>query len=269
MNNANHLQENVTRFDALAEVYDTYRPQPPGELASVLARYACVERPALVVDLGSATGLSTRFWQTRADRVIGIEPNDDMRAKAVLQTEASNVSYVRGYSHATGLDDGCADIVTCAQSLHWMAPEPTFLEIARLLRTGGVFAAYDNDWPPTMNAEAENAFLQFRATAERIGRTRNLFSGVIKWNKDEHLERMRESGFFRYAREFVLHHVESGDAERLVGLALSQGDVSTVLRSGITEAELGVDDFRARARQAFGDKSGAWYFGYRVRIGTK
>ena len=40
-----------------------------------------------------------------------------------------------------------ADIVTCSQSFHWMEPEPTLAEIARILRPGGVFAAYDYDWP--------------------------------------------------------------------------------------------------------------------------
>jgi SAM-dependent methyltransferase len=38
-------------------------------------------------------------------------------------------------------------LVTCSQSLHWMEPEPTFAEVARILRRGGVFAAYDYDWP--------------------------------------------------------------------------------------------------------------------------
>ena len=34
------------------------------------------------------------------------------------------------------------------QALHWMEPAPTFGEVARLLRPGGVFAALDCDWPP-------------------------------------------------------------------------------------------------------------------------
>jgi len=46
---------------------------------------------------------------------------------------------------ATDLPDGCADIVTCSQSLHWMVPESTFAEVARILRPGGVFATYDYD----------------------------------------------------------------------------------------------------------------------------
>ena len=44
---------------------------------------------------------------------------------------------------------------------------------------------------------------------------------------------MKSSGLFDYCREIVIHHKEFGNAERLINLALSQGHVSTCLRSGI------------------------------------
>ncbi len=266
---ASHLTANVERFSACAEVYDKFRPSPPPVLIDVLTQYAQIERPRLVVDLGSGTGLSTRFWQDRAERVIGIEPNDDMRAQAVKQTNAPNVRYLRAFSHDTGLPDACADIVTCAQSLHWMEPEPTFKEIARILRAGGVFAAYDCDWPQTMNREAEEAFDQFMIQAHHLGDEHHLYDGVKKWKKDGHVERMEKSGCFSYVREIVLHHAEQGDAERLVGIALSQSEISTLLRNGFTEDEIGVNELRENAKRAMGDRMWMWYFGYRVRMGIK
>src|SRR5204862_107174 len=83
------------------------------------------------------------------------------------------------------LPDGCADVVTCSQSLHWMDPEPTFAEVARILRSGGVFAAYDCDWPPTVHWEAEVAYQETIRRAEAIGRERGFFSGVRRWDKTE------------------------------------------------------------------------------------
>ena len=73
------LAANATRFSGFADLYDDARPTPPLALAALLASYAGVERPALVVDLGSGTGLSTRWCAPWADRVIGVEPSDDMR----------------------------------------------------------------------------------------------------------------------------------------------------------------------------------------------
>src|ERR1051326_7459576 len=53
--------------------YDRFRPRPPQALLDVLSRYARAERPALVVDLGCGTGLSTRAWSNVAERTIGID----------------------------------------------------------------------------------------------------------------------------------------------------------------------------------------------------
>lgn len=109
--------------------YDRYRPRTPRELVDALTRYAR-RPPDLVVDLGTGTGLSARAWTEAAEQVIGVEPNPAMLAEAERATTEPNVSFRLAFAHATGLDNGTADIVTCSQSLHWMEPEPTFMEVA-------------------------------------------------------------------------------------------------------------------------------------------
>jgi ubiquinone/menaquinone biosynthesis C-methylase UbiE len=268
-----HLAANVDRFTGFADRYDAFRPQPPSVLLDILTQLARVERPRLVVDLGSGTGLSTVIWSARAERVIGVEPNADMRRQALVRAAqtgvANNVKYIDAVSSQTGLPDASADIVTCSQSLHWMDPAPTFAEVARILRPGGVFAAYDADWPPTLNWQAERAYTDFVERAEALGEARGWYNGVIKWKKEEHLVRMSASGHFRYVKEIVVHHAESGDAERLIGLALSQGGVAKLLQRGASESEMGLDTFRREAARALGDRSITWYFSYRVRLGIK
>ena len=266
-----HLAANVERFSGFAERYDAFRPQPPRALLDLLCQLAQSERPRLVVDLGSGTGLSTHIWVERADAVIGIEPNAEMCAMAEAR-HASNgkrARYQAGFSHDTGLPDACADIVTCSQALHWMEPEPTFAEVARILRPGGVFAAYDCDWPPTMNWEAEIAYNDFDARAVALGKARDFYRDVKKLDKEMHLARMQASGKFRFLKEIVMHHVEMGNAERLVGLALSQGSVATLLKRGMSEAQVGLPEFRRAIQRALGDRPREWYFSYRVRLGIK
>jgi len=75
--------------------YDRYRPRPPAALLELLPALAGVERPRLVVDLGSGTGLSTRFWADVADVAVGVEMNEAMRDFSEEATEAPNVRYVR------------------------------------------------------------------------------------------------------------------------------------------------------------------------------
>ena len=245
--------------------YDSHRPSPPVALLDILCLEAQAERPQLVVDLGSGTGLSTRAWAERATEVVGVEASPEMRAQAEAATSQSNVRYVHAYAQETGLPDEVADIVTCSQSFHWMEPEPTLSEAARVLRPGGIFAAYDYDWPPVVHPEVEAAFEEL---VRHIGMRRAL-RGQPRHTKDMHLDRIRESGHFRYAREVVLHSRERGSAERVVGMALSLGPLSVMLNEGVSEDELGLAQLREAAAAALGDREVEMFLGYRVRLGVK
>ncbi len=233
--------------------YDANRPSPPSALLDLLCLAAQVERPRVVVDLGSGTGLSTRMWADRADEIVGVEASEQMRARAEEATAAANVRFVQGFGDATGLPDETADIVTCSQSFHWMEPEPTLAEIARILRPGGVFAAYDYDWPPVVHWEIERAFVDLvKRLGEHRGEKRR-----PRYGKDGHLERMEASGHFRFTREATLHSRDRGSAERIVGMALSLGTLGVALDAGADEEELGLAQLReiagARPRRPRGE----------------
>jgi len=249
---------------SFAEGYDRFRPRPPETLLDLLVRLAGGGRPRLVVDLGSGTGLSARAWAGRADRVVGIEPDEAMRA--VAEAQGGGVAYVAASSSATGLPDACADFVTCSQSLHWMEPEPTFTEVGRILHPGGVFAAYDYDPVPVVHPEVEAVFDavldEAKALREATGRI-SPWTSSAPLRKDEHVRRMRASGQFRYARELVLHSVEEGDGDRLLGLIRSYGAVE------VHSDELPLDELEETARRILGDRVVPFWFGYRVRIGFR
>ena len=83
-----------------ASSYDRARPTPPPALLDLLTQLIHMPHPALVVDLGSGTGLSTAIWGERAQQVIGIEPNADMRTQAIQKIEhhpyAAHIEYRGG-----------------------------------------------------------------------------------------------------------------------------------------------------------------------------
>lgn len=256
------------RFTGAGDSYDAFRPSPPEPLAEWLIRLLPSSDPEHVVDLGCGTGLSTRYWQGRPGRVTGVEPNDDMRRMAESRS-LPGVFYLKGFSHATGLPDGCADIVTCAQSLHWMDPQATFREAARLLKEGGVFAAYDYDWPPlTSSWEIDAAYRECFLIAKELEASRNP-NDLARWDKEGHLQRMRDSGRFRHVREFLLHHEERGNGPRILGLPRSQNSIVALLEAGVTEEELGIDKLRRLAETHFPYREEKWLWSVRVRVGIR
>jgi SAM-dependent methyltransferase len=248
-----------------AEGYDRNRPRPPEALLDWLSRYARVERPKLVVDLGCGTGLSARAWSGRAERVVGIEPNPAMLAAA---DPAPGVEFREAVAQDTGLEDGCADIVTCSQSLHWMEPEPTFAEAARILRPGGLFAAYDYDWPPVVDPQVDAAFTAYQKRRRDFRESRGLRRGADIWPKQEHLQRMQDGGRFSFCRELLFHSVEEGDADRIVGFAYSLGQPAVDMDDEEAEQNLRVSELEEVARRVLGSRTVPFLFGYRVRAGV-
>jgi len=268
-----HSQELISHYKGLARSYtlpefaagyDSFRPSPPKVLLDMLCHVADAEVPALVVDLGSGTGLSTRAWAERAREVVGIEASEEMRAQAERATDAKNVRYVHAFAQETGLPDSCTDLVTCSQSFHWMDHVSVLEEASRILRPGGVFAAYDYDWPPVFQWEVERAFGEM---VRRVG-MRRAREGQPRHTKDMHLERMKESGHFRFVREVVFHSRERGDAERILGMAFSLGPVVMLLDEGTSEEELGVADLREVVARSIGDAEVELFVCYRARLGV-
>jgi ubiquinone/menaquinone biosynthesis C-methylase UbiE len=253
-----------------ASSYDRARPTPPPALLDLLTQLIDMPHPALVVDLGSGTGLSTAIWGEQAARVIGIEPNADMRQEAIRKLEdhpyAAHIEYCEGVAHQTGLSDECADIVTSAQSFHWMEPTATLAEIARILRPGGLFAAYDYDWPPAIHWEIDRLALEVGKRLMELVRERGLAQSLQIWPKNKSLDPLCESSHFRFTREVFLHHVEQGDAARFLEMARSSAFSS---QFQFTEQEIGADRLRQAVLQHIGSEPIPWYVSYRVRIGIK
>lgn len=258
--NDSDFQANTERFTGFAALYDEFRPSPPALLADLLTQITRVSKPALVVDLGSGTGLSTRYWLGRAGKTVGIEPTDAMLECAEF-IGGNGIEYRKGFSHATGLPDDCAEIVTCSQALHWMDPLPTFQEVARILKPGGVFVALDYDFPPlTTSWETDLAYSEMDRIAGRLEIKHGVSDGLKRWDKSGHFGRMQESGCFRYVREVVVQHIDKGNSERLVGLALSQGGVQSLLKAGLSEANIGIDRLRELAETKLGPHPKLWFW---------
>jgi ubiquinone/menaquinone biosynthesis C-methylase UbiE len=253
-----------------ARSYDRVRPTPPSALLDLLTQVIGTPHPALVVDVGSGTGLSTAIWGERAERVIGIEPNGDMRQEAAHKVAdhpcAAHIAYREGVAHQTGLPDGCADIVTAAQAFHWMEPTSTLAEIARILRPVGLFAAYDYDAPPTIHWQLDRLAQEVTMRVMELVRDRGLAQSLAIWPQNKSLDPLRESGHFRFTREVLLHHIEQGDAARFVAMMRSNAFSQ---QFQFADQEIGLDRLRQAAFHYIGSDPMPWYFSYRVRIGVK
>jgi SAM-dependent methyltransferase len=141
--------ENPTgRFSGLAETYARHRPAYPDSALDFIVRHCELGAAALAIDIGSGTGISSRQLATRGLKVIGIEPNADMRRQAEDASAPPGTTppeYRDGRAEATGLAPGSADLVLAAQAFHWFESQAALAEFHRVLKRGGWVALLWNE----------------------------------------------------------------------------------------------------------------------------
>jgi len=149
------------RFTAVVDDYERYRPSYPEAALAWIEERADLRPGSRVVDLGCGTGISSRAFATRGLDVTGVEPNDEMRARAVAA--GGGPRYVHGEAAATGLPERCADLVAAAQAFHWFDLPATQREARRVLRPGGRCAALWNLRASTPFLDEYEALLRRRS----------------------------------------------------------------------------------------------------------
>jgi SAM-dependent methyltransferase len=126
------------RFSNRVENYLKYRPGYPAGLIDTLRQKCGIDSTALIADVGSGTGLFARIFLNIGCRVIGIEPNLEMRqAGDRLLADFPNFSSREGSAEATGLENRCVDVVSAGQAFHWFDRGLARQEFLRILKPQG------------------------------------------------------------------------------------------------------------------------------------
>jgi SAM-dependent methyltransferase len=207
--------------------YHESRPFPPKIILEIILSWLN-RQPDVVVDVVCGTGLSTVIWGDIANKVIGVEPNNDMRATADENNHYANISFIEGLSSNTGLSSDSADIITISQAFHWMDIESTLHELYRVLKTGGVMAIYDFALPPVVGWKLEDTFLRFREKCSAITYTKEV--PPVNPDKNVYYERIKEFGKFRCLREAECHSKEKWPPQKPIGFLLNISNAEFALR---------------------------------------
>lgn len=140
------VDDATTRFSRRVNDYVRYRPGYPDELEGVLRRRVGYHHDQVIADVGSGTGISSRYFLDRGNTVYAIEPNADMRTAAEewLGTY-SKFHSVEGRAESTTLDEASVDLVVAAQAFHWFDAPAARREFERILRPRGAVVLLWNE----------------------------------------------------------------------------------------------------------------------------
>jgi SAM-dependent methyltransferase len=161
------IRDSVARFSDRAQDYAKYRPHYSHDVVHALQETCGLTPQHLVADVGCGPGMLAEIFLDNGNRVIGVEPNAEMRRAGETYLAAYPAfRMIEGSAEATTLDSASADFVVAGQAFHWFRPQEARLEFARILKPGGwaVMVWNDRDSKSTPFLHAYEALVQRYST---------------------------------------------------------------------------------------------------------
>src|SRR4051794_10507316 len=191
-------------FQDVADAYEHGRPgYPPAAIAAI-----GLPAGARVCDVGAGTGKLTRALVAAGLDVVAVEPLDALRAR--LQAELPGVEALAGTAEALPLGDAAVDAVAAGDAFHWFDGPRAALELARVIRPGGVLALL---WNTLAGAAAEAGEPWARELVALLNAIRPEHPG---FTDDQGRDAIDASGLFEPFACTEVAHVHATDRAGLV-----------------------------------------------------
>ena len=147
-------------FDAAADHYDAARPSYPEAVYDLLEGRLGGLAGRTVADGGAGTGIVARRLLARGADVVAFDPGIGVLRRAIART--ADLRAVIADAAAVPLRPHEFDMACFGQSWHWVDQAAGALEMARVLRPGGWWAAWwSHPW-----ADGEPWFEQYHGLLE-------------------------------------------------------------------------------------------------------
>jgi len=133
-------------FATEAVEYAHLRPTYPEELFAFLA--TVVASRGVAWDCATGNGQAATHLAGYFDRVIATDESGEMIAQAPRDPK---ILYRVAEAEDSGLEGGSVDLVTVASAIHWFDLERFYAEVRRVVRPGGIVAAWTYYTPAFAN----------------------------------------------------------------------------------------------------------------------
>lgn len=124
-------------FSRQAQSYAEYRPHYPEALFSYLAGLASGH--TLAWDCATGSGQAALGLALHYRRVLATDASENQVRHALPH---DRVHYIVAAAEGAPITAGTVDVITVAQALHWFDYTRFYAEVRRILKSGGVLAAW-------------------------------------------------------------------------------------------------------------------------------
>ena len=173
--NQNSIQYDPTLFSGTASYYSRYRFPYPQQLFDYLIQAFGFHGTGTALDLGCGPGLLTIPLAPSFNKMVAMDPDDEMLQEARRAAEAakvSNIEFVKGSSWDLSPSTGSFRFVIMGQSFHWMDRDQALKALYELGESkGGLAIVYQKRRAPLAIKNAEDEVVRkFLGERRRAGR---------------------------------------------------------------------------------------------------
>lgn len=129
--------EQKDNFSRQAGLYAKYRPEYPDELYDFV--FSKVKNFDIAWDCATGNG---QVAKVLAEYFTAVEATDISAKQIENAFPANNIHYAVQIAEKTSFRDQSFDLITVGQALHWFSFDDFFKEVKRVVKPGGVFAAW-------------------------------------------------------------------------------------------------------------------------------
>jgi SAM-dependent methyltransferase len=128
-------------FDAVADLYDAFRPAPPPAVVAAIIATAQLRAGSRVLEIGCGSGQLSVPLAVHGVDLTAVEPGANL-ARLARRNLAPfpNARVEVGSFEAWSLPAERFDAVVCANAFHWLDPDVRFAKCAAALRPAGSLA---------------------------------------------------------------------------------------------------------------------------------
>ena len=144
-------RHNRKHFDEIVVNYDKARWDYPGELINDIIKYGKNESCRKALEIGAGTGKATAPFLEAGYNVTAVEIGANMASFLRDKfKEYKDFNVITAAFEDASLEDGSYDLIYAASAFHWVDADIGCPKVFRLLKDGGTFALFRNNFIPSV-----------------------------------------------------------------------------------------------------------------------
>lgn len=210
------------RFDAVAELYDLYRPGYPDEVIEQIIADSGLPKGGRILEIGCGTGIATLLFAQRGYSILGIEQGANLAALAREKLRRyPRVSIIISTFEKWPPIGKTFDLVFSAQAFHWIDKKIGYAKAAYILKDSGSLALLWNMYPNPQGGVFEALNAVYQELAQEMGNPGAISYQVVAKEREKEINRC---GYFDPVKVSYYPWSEHYNVQQYLGLLNTYSD---------------------------------------------